>query len=243
MPEENTKTSPSRSVRKNLESAFDSKNVLVIEDDPTTRKLLKAIMESDGMEVIEAEKGRLGLSKLAQCQPDAVILDLGLPDMDGREVLRRMREWSDIPVIILSANGEVENKVEALDYGAQDYVTKPFNAKELLARLRVAFRSKPSKPEPLFEYGDLCIDFSARVVTVSGDLMHFTPIEYAILRVLAKNKGCFVPKTYIKKLIWGNVISSTDDQLRVHMSSLRKKLKNVGLDGIIKTENGVGYMI
>lgn len=243
MPEENTQTLASRPAQENFEGASDTRNVLIIEDDPMARKLLRVVIESEGWNVIDAEKGRVGLAKLAKAQPDVVILDLGLPDMDGREVLRRLREWSDIPVLILSSHEEIDDKVDALDCGAQDYVTKPFNAKELLARLRVAFRSKPSKPEPSFDHGDLHIDFSARIVTVAGKTLHFTPIEYSILRVLAKNKGCFVPKTYIKKLIWGNVISSTDDQLRVHMSSLRKKLKEAGMDGVIKTENGVGYMI
>ena len=167
----------SRPAQENFEGASETRNVLIIEDDPIARKLLRVVIESEGMNVIDAEKGRVGLAKLAKAQPDVVILDLGLPDMDGKEVLRRLREWSDIPVLILSSHEEIDDKVDALDCGAQDYVTKPFNAKELLARLRVAFRSKPSKPEPSFNYGDLRIDFSARIVTVAGKMLHFTPIE------------------------------------------------------------------
>ena len=219
------------------------KNVLIIEDDPSVRKLLRMVLESETVNVSEAAKGKDGLVELAKNPPDLLILDLGLPDIDGRVVLRRLREWSDIPVLVLSAREEIDDKVDALDCGAQDYVTKPFNSKERLARVRVALMSQAPEPEPLFVRGELVIDFSARVVKVSGEVLHLTPIEYTILRLLAKNKGKIVMTSQIKNTIWGNVLSSTDEQLRVHMAMLRKKFRNRGIDNLIKNKIGVGYIL
>ena len=220
------------------------RRVLVVEDEPMTRKLLRHSLEVEGLEVLEADCGLRGLSEAAQSLPGLVILDLGLPDIDGREVLRRLREWSSIPVIILSARGEVVDKVEALDLGAQDYVTKPFVPAELLARIRVALREHANeKSEPFYESGGLFVDFTKHKVKVFDKYVYLTPMEFSILRVLVQNRGYIVTKPQMKRLIWGDSKSSTEEQLRVHMTALRKKLRDNGIDGLIKTQYGVGHWI
>ena len=163
---------------------------LIIDDELQIRRLLRAGLEGAGYRVVEADSGQLGISQTALCRPDVVVLDLGLADMEGREVLRRIREWSRVPVLVASVRDDPEDKVAALDAGADDYVTKPFDSTELLARLRaIQRRADPAHEAPEFIAGPLRIDFVARLVRVGEREIHLTPIEYALLRVLARNVG------------------------------------------------------
>jgi two-component system KDP operon response regulator KdpE len=218
---------------------------LVIDDEPQLRRLLRLALEGQEYSVAEAATGREGLSLAAQALPAAVILDLGLPDMDGLEVLKQLREWSQVPLLVLTVREGQEDKVRALDAGADDYVTKPFDPAELFARLRAARRrhEQPSD-EPVFEAGDLKVDFAQRKVLVQGREVSLTPTEYGILRLLARHPGRVLTHAHILKEVWGPAAQERSQYLRVYMSHLRDKLglKASGTPGI-RNEQGIGYRL
>lgn len=220
------------------------KNIVIIDDEPAIRRLLATALEGPENRVFEASDGASGLVCVAQKQPEIVLLDLGLPDMDGLEVLDRLREWTDVPVIILTVRDDPDEKVAALDSGADDYITKPFHTGELLARMRsVSKRLHPAQQDSVIEVGKLRIDLLDRRITVEGQSIDLTPIEYRILQTLARSHGKIVTKPFLIKKVWGLASASNDEHLRVHMTSVRKKLRAYSCDHLIRTETGVGYRL
>ena len=218
--------------------------ILVIDDEPQIRRLLRVVLEAEGHRVLEEENGANGLVAAATHLPDAIILDLGLPDSSGTEVLRRLREWSQVPVLILSVQNAEEDKVLALDNGADDYVTKPFHARELLARLRVLLRRGQSADEPIFESGLLRIDLAARTVQVGAHEVALTATEYSLLRELARHAGKVVTHKQLLAAVWGPNAVEQSQYLRVYCSHLRKKLSQHGFPAdSIRTETGIGYRL
>jgi len=222
--------------------------ILVIEDDPAITNLIRTTLETQDYQYHFAQTGTAGLMEVTSYNADAIILDLGLPDMDGVDIIRKVRGWSTVPIIVVSARSEDDDKVEALDAGADDYLTKPFSVDELLARLRAALRRRQlddsdlSPQESVYQNGSLSIDFSAGCVYMEGKEVHLTPIEYKLLCVLAKNTGRVLTHNYILKNVWGNNISSDASSLRVFMATLRRKIeKNPGKPRYIQTHIGVGY--
>ena len=218
--------------------------VLIIDDEPPIRRLLRAALEPHAYRVCEAASGQLGLQEAAACRPDVVVLDLGLPDMDGVAVLKRLREWSRAPVLVLSVRDSEDDKVEALDNGADDYLTKPFGTAELLARLRVLLRRTPAGPEePVHVVGPLQVDLAAHLVTVAGREISLTATEFALLRVLVLHAGRVVTHKFLLRSVWGPQAESQSQYLRVYCTHLRKKLEG-GLDRkLIRTEPGIGYRL
>lgn len=222
-----------------------SPTALIIDDEIQIRRLLRAALEAASYRVVEADRGQLGISETALRRPDVVLLDLGLPDLDGLEVLRRIREWSRVPVLVVSVRDEPGEKVAALDAGADDYVTKPFDTTELLARLRaVQRRADPAHEAPEFSAGPLRIDFVARQVKVANTEVRLTPIEYALLRVLALNAGKVVTHRQLLREVWGPNAENQSQYLRVHLTHVRHKLAEAGL-GVraLRTEPGIGYRL
>jgi two-component system KDP operon response regulator KdpE len=224
------------------------RNVVIIEDDPQIRRFLRTVLPTEGFAVFEAETGERGLVEAATRKPDVVILDLGLPDMDGTEVVRRMREWSQVPIVILSARTQEGDKIAALDAGADDYLTKPFGIGELTARLRVALRHATSRlahaSEPVFVSGELKVDFAARRVTIRDCETKLTPIEYRLLSVLVKHAGMVVTHRQLLRDVWGPGYVEHTHTLRVHMASLRRKLEaDPARPRYVRTELGVGYRL
>ncbi|MFT3841936.1 MAG: response regulator [Myxococcaceae bacterium] len=217
--------------------------VLVVEDEPQMRKFLRASLSLNGYRPLEASKGSEALALASSNNPALVLLDLGLPDQDGLEVTRRLREWSKVPVIVLSARGREDDKVAALDAGADDYLTKPFGIAELLARMRVALRHSSNAPEATaLELGPLRIDLSRREVTVSGREVKLTPTEYQLLTLLARNAGKVLTHRQILVEIWGPAYADQAHYVRVHMAELRKKIEaDPARPKLIVTEQGVGY--
>jgi two-component system KDP operon response regulator KdpE len=218
---------------------------LVIEDERQIRKLLRIVLEQEDYRVLEAESGKAGLSEVALRRPDVVLLDLGLPDMDGVAVLQRLREWSRIPILILSVRDGPEDKVAALDAGADDYVTKPFESAELLARLRAIHRrAAPSSETAFFRAGLLEIDFNARAVTVKGREVKLTATEYALLKVLAQHAGKVLTHKQLLREIWGPNAEEQSQYLRVYMTHLRKKIESANTRAkLLRTESGIGYRL
>ena len=222
--------------------------VLLIEDDPQIRRFLRASLASQGYRLIEAAKGMEGIALAASQRPDLIILDLGLPDIDGLSVAKRIREWAATPILVLSARGQERDKVAALDAGADDYVTKPFGVGEFMARMRVALRHAAGaalgKEEALFEVGDLRIDLARRQVVLRGDEVHLTPIEYRLLAALVKYAGRVVTHRQLLREVWGPAFEAQTQYLRVHMQQLRKKLEDVPANPrYLRTEPGVGYRL
>ncbi|HWA08109.1 MAG TPA: response regulator [Opitutaceae bacterium] len=217
--------------------------ILIIDDEVQIRRLLRITLEAAGYRVREAETGGLGLNEAAVRRPDAVILDLSLPDLNGLEVLRRLREWSRLPVLILSVRGEENEKVAALDAGADDYLTKPFGGNELLARLRVLLRrTQPVGEASIVRFGQVEVDFNRRTVLRAGVDAHLTTKEYALLRLLLQHRGKVVTHRQILREIWGPRHEEDTHYLRVHMANLRKKLElSAGQPAFLKTESGIGY--
>lgn len=220
-------------------------SAVIIDDEKQIRRLLRLALEGAGHHVYEAETGQAGLSEIAYRKPDIVLLDLGLPDVEGVKVLRRLREWSDVPVVILSVRDDPEEKVEALDAGADDYVTKPFDTAELLARVRAAQRrSLTETGEPVFSSGPLCVDFAARQVKLKGAEIKLTPTEYSLLRVLVQNAGKVVTHRQLLRTVWGEKAESQAQYLRVYVTHLRNKLEaDRDAPKLIKTEVGIGYRL
>lgn len=222
-----------------------SRSALIIDDEKQIRRLLRLALESADHQVFEAETGEAGLLEIVNHRPDIVLLDLGLPDMEGVKVLRRLREWSDVPVLILSVRDDPDEKVAALDAGADDYVTKPFDTAELLARVRAAQRrSLTETGEPIYHSGALCVDFSARQVKLHGAEIKLTPTEYSLLRVLVQNAGKVVTHRQLLRTVWGEKAESQAQYLRVYVTHLRKKLETErDAPALIKTEVGIGYRL
>jgi two-component system, OmpR family, KDP operon response regulator KdpE len=222
--------------------------IVVVEDEPDIRRFLRASLLSKGYRLVEAATGREGLEAAETRQPDLVILDLGLPDMDGLEVIRRLREWSLVPIIVLSAKGQETTKVAALDAGADDYIAKPFGVSELLARMRVslrhAARSSQGEPTPVFTTGELQIDLAQRRVRVKGKDVHLTPIEYRLLTTLAKHAGKVLTRNQLLTEVWGRPYADQAHYLHVHMAQLRRKVENDPTrPRYLLTEPGVGYRL
>jgi two-component system, OmpR family, KDP operon response regulator KdpE len=220
-------------------------SVLVIDDETSIRRMLRYALEGAGYRVQEAATGELGLAEAATRAPDAVILDLGLPDLDGAQVLRRLREWSRVPVLILSVREEPDDKVGALDAGADDYVTKPFDTVELLARLRaIQRRAQSGDGAPVLAVGDLEVDVPAHAVRVRGHEVRLSPIEFALARVLAQHAGRIVTHRVILREVWGPKAEEQSQYLRVHLTHVRRKLAEAGLAGAsIVNEPGIGYRL
>ena len=223
----------------------DKPTALIIDDEAQIRRLLRIVLEGDGYRVIDSETGRQGLSDAALRRPDVVLLDLGLPDIDGLTVLQQLREWSHVPVLILSVRDGPEDKVAALDSGADDYVTKPFDSAELLARLRAIQRRLPFGTEdPYFQAGHLTIDFNAHTVTVKGRDVKLTATEYALLRVLAQHAGKVVTHRQLLREVWGPNAEGQAQYLRVYMTHLRKKIEIPDApEKLLRTESGIGYRL
>ncbi len=216
---------------------------VVIEDDAPIRKFLCASMGEDEAEWHEAGTGEEGIKQIARKNPDVVLLDLGLPDIDGLVVLSRLREWSDVPVIVLSARGQEKDKIAALDCGADDYLTKPFSIGELMARVRVAMRNKrKSVEEPIFESDGLRVDYVSRLVTLDGSEIRLTVIEYRLLTMLCQYAGRVVTQKQMLTEVWGPEYEDSTHTLRVHMGNLRQKIESdPARPRFIRTETGVGY--
>lgn len=226
------------------------KSILVVEDDKAIRNLITTTLETQGYGFHVADTGQKAILEAVSSQPDIIILDLGLPDMDGVEIITKVRSWSNNPIIVVSARSEDKDKIKALDAGADDYLTKPFSIDELLARIRVAFRkmnydNSSAKEEPVFVNGGLKIDYSANTVYVDEEEVHLTPMEYRLLCLLAKNVGKVLTHNYILDKIWVNVLVDRDTQsLRVFMATLRKKIeKDPSEPKYIQTHIGVGYRL
>ena len=217
--------------------------VLIIDDEPQIRRLLTVTLEANGYGVLSAVSGQEGLVLAAQHQPALVILDIGLPDLSGQEVLRRLREWSTAPVIMLSVRDDEKGKVTALDAGADDYVTKPFNTDELLARLRVALRHSDNKEDAsVVQVKNLVIDFASRRVTAGGTEVKLSKIEYDLLRLLARHAGKVLTHRQILREVWGPGHEGDTHYLRVYIAHLREKIEaKPDCPEIILTELGVGY--
>jgi len=221
---------------------------LVVEDEPQMQRLLRTSLASHGFRVLEATTGASAIAEATTHSPQIVLLDLGLPDVDGIDLTRSLREWSHVPIIVISARGREEDKVEALDAGADDYLTKPFGVNELLARMRVALRharrAGPENSTPVIELDGLSIDLDKRTVTVRGTEVHLTPIEYRLLVLLAKNAGKVLTHRHILKEVWGPAHAGQTHYVRVRMAELRKKIES-GPDHpkLFATEPGVGYRL
>ena len=223
--------------------------ILVVEDDKAIRNLIITTLETQGYQYSTAANGSQALLEAASSRPDVLLLDLGLPDMDGVEIIRKIRGWSEMPILVVSARSEDRDKVEALDAGADDYLTKPFSVDELLARLRVALRrvkkeaDRASRPEEkIYRNGELTIDYEAGVARRSGQELHLTPMEYKLLCLLARNTGKVLTQNYILREIWGLVLASDTSSLRVFMATLRKKIEPCPAKPIyIQTRVGIGY--
>jgi two-component system KDP operon response regulator KdpE len=219
--------------------------VLVIDDEQPVRRFLRVALASQGYLVDEAASGQDGISAVASGKPDVVILDLGLPDLDGTEVTRLLREWTRIPIIILSVRGSEQDKIAALDAGADDYLTKPFGAGELLARLRAALRrAAGGGEEPVFVSGALKVDLLRRIVSVSEHPVQLTPTEYGLLRVLVMHAGMVVTHHQLLHEVWGPAYRDESHMLHVNVSNLRRKIEpNPSRPHFIITEPGVGYRL
>jgi two-component system, OmpR family, KDP operon response regulator KdpE len=219
--------------------------ILVIDDELSIRRMLQVLLEGAGHTMISADDGSHGLHALALEKPDLLILDLGLPDMDGLEVLRRLREWSTVPVLILSARPDPADKVSGLDLGADDYLTKPFDAPELLARLRALLRRvTPAEEQPVMILGMLSIDLANHVAHVSNRTVPLTPIEFSLLAQLARHAGRVLTHSHLLNAVWGPKATEQSHYLRVHFTHLRRKLRAAGIVGeMIRNEPGIGYRI
>ncbi len=215
---------------------------LIIEDEIQMRRLLRVGLEGAGYKVGEASDGQQGLQEIVYQRPDVVLLDLGLPDMDGVEVLKRLREWSHVPVVVLTVREDEHDKVRALDAGADDYLTKPFSTAELLARLRAVQRRAPeAQEEPVFVCGDLTMDFVARTVAVKGREVHLTATEYSLLHELVRHAGKVVTHKQLLRAVWGPQAETQSQYLRVYITHVRQKLESAGR--LIRNEPGVGYRL
>jgi two-component system KDP operon response regulator KdpE len=219
--------------------------ILIIDDEVQIRRLLRITLETAGMDVLEADTGRTGLGEVARRQPDAVLLDLGLPDLSGLEVLKQLREWSKVPVLVLTVLAAEGDKVAALDAGADDYLTKPFGSAELTARLRAILRRVTDESEPsVVAFGNIEIDLAARIVRRGGAEVRLTAKEYAMLRMLAVHRGKVVTHGQMLRELWGPKAEENTHYLRVHMTHIRQKLEEEPhKPRHLRTESGIGYRL
>jgi two-component system, OmpR family, KDP operon response regulator KdpE len=222
--------------------------VLMIEDDPQIRRFLRAALAAEDYQFHEALTAEEGIAQAAARQPDLVLLDLGLPDRDGLEVIRGIRLWSQMPIVVLSARGQEKDKIAALDLGADDYVAKPFAVGELLARIRAALRRAApvaaDGAESVIRFGDVQADFEKRVITVRGEEVHLTPNEYKLLQVLIKHAGRVVTQRQLLNEVWGPQHTEQSQYLRVYVAQLRRKLeRDPARPKHLQTEPGVGYRL
>jgi len=222
--------------------------VLIVEDDVQMRKFLRASLSSHGYRLVEAGDGAEGLSQAAAYNPDLILLDLGLPDIDGLEVTKQLREWASAPIIVISARGQESDKIKALDSGADDYLTKPFGTGELMARIRVALRhaarAGQERSEPVLRVGELSLDLDKRTVFVGNNEVHLTPTEYKLLATLLKNAGKVLTHRQLLKEVWGPGYANNTQYLRVYMVQLRHKLEaDATRPRYLVTEPGIGYRL
>lgn len=226
-------------------SIVNNVKVLVVDDEASIRKFLRVTLTSQAYTVFEAASGKDALTRVAEDKPDILILDLGLPDIDGIEVTRLLREWTQIPIIILSVRGAENDKIAALDAGADDYLTKPFGVGELLARLRTALRHvAKTSGEPVFDTGSLKVDLSKRLVTVAGNEAQLTPNEYDLLRVLVTHAGKVLTHRHLLREVWGAEYGDELHMLHVNISNLRRKIEpDPARPQLVITEPGVGYRL
>jgi len=220
--------------------------ILLVEDEPQMRRFLRVALEGSGYRYLEAGTGQEGLALAAQHRPEAILLDLGLPDMDGLDLVVRLREWSRIPVIVISARGQETDKVGALDAGADDYLTKPFGTRELLARVRVALRhaGPEAQQEPVFVLDRWRVDLARRQVLMDGKEVHLTPLEYSLFTTLIRHAGKVVTHRQLLKEVWGGAAGAQPLYLRVYMTQLRHKLEaEPSRPRYLQTEPGVGYRL
>lgn len=220
--------------------------VLVIEDEPSLRRFLSVTLRTNDYQAVEAETAQKGLELVASRPPDLILLDLGLPDLDGIELTEQLRQWSQVPIIVLSARNRETDKIRALDAGADDYLTKPFAVGELLARLRVALRHRAraqgAAGDPIFEVGDVRVDLARRQVTRGGEEVHLTPIEYRILTLLVQNAGKVTTHKHLLTTVWGPKHAGEVHYLRVYMAQLRRKLEpDPAAPRYLITAPGLGY--
>ncbi len=219
--------------------------ILVIEDEVETQRYLELSLKSNGYRPIVSPDGRIGLQQVIASRPELIILDLGLPDMEGQEIIKKIRECSQVPIIVLSARGQEQEKINALENGADDYLTKPFSLGELFARMKVAFRHSCSNQEEKIEafyYKKLKVDTEKHLVAINNQNIHLTPVEYQILSILVKYAGKVVTYSQLLKEIWGQYSEENNNYLRVHMQHLRQKIKDDPLKPTyIITEPGIGY--
>ncbi len=221
--------------------------ILVVEDDAPVRNLIGTTLKTHGYDYITATNGESAVMQASSHNPDVVLLDLGLPDIDGMDVIRKIRSWSEMPIIVISARTEDKDKIDALDTGADDYLTKPFSVEELLARIRVTERrlsaiQSSNKSESVFVNGNLKIDYAAGCAYLSGEELHLTPIEYKLLCLLSRNVGKVLTHTFITQKIWGAAWESNIASLRVFMATLRKKIEpSADSPQYIQTHVGIGY--
>jgi two-component system KDP operon response regulator KdpE len=219
--------------------------VLVVDDEKQIRRVLETALPGHGYAVTSAASGFEALNQAAIVHPDLVVLDLGLPDLDGTEIIRRLREWTGVPIIVLSVREDENDKIKALDAGADDYVTKPFRMGELLARMRVALR-RAARPEaePVLTFGDLVVDLLHRKVLLKGEELHLTPTEYEILKYLALQAGKVVTHSQVLRAVWGPNSEGETHYLRIYVASLRRKIEaDPSQPSLIVTEPGVGYRL
>jgi two-component system KDP operon response regulator KdpE len=237
MKDQPDKTSKHMVATKNLQK------ILIIDDEPQIRRLLRITLEANRFRVSEAENAGEGLRAASMNQPDLVLLDLGLPDQGGLETLEQLRKWSSVPVIVLTVQDEESVKIAALDNGADDFVTKPFNTGELLARIRVALRhAMKTEESPVLCNGPLWIDLNARIAKVRGEEIRLTATEYSLLSLFMRNSGKVLTHSYICKEVWGNPYADNAQVLRVHIAQLRKKIEeNPSMPSLLVTEPAIGY--
>ncbi len=228
-----------------IATAIKKSTVLLIEDETQIRRLLRVFLERNGYEVLEAPTGEDGIGEAARCNPDAILLDLGLPDMDGMAVLKRLREWSQVPVLVISVRGQEDDKITALNSGADDYITKPFSTGEVLARLRVAQRhARPQEKKNVFETGPLHMNLTTRTVKIRGQKIKLTATEYALLHLFVTHAGKVLTHGHILREIWGEGDVDRTGHLRVYVAYLREKIEATPAEPeLLITEPGVGYRL
>src|SRR5436190_19244994 len=225
---------------------IESQRILVIEDDPAIRRVLKLSLNAAGYQVLESPTAAGGIKAISQDDPKVVILDLGLPDTDGLDVIKHVREWSQIPIIVLSARGQEADKVKALDRGANDYLTKPFGVQQLLARVRAAIRqavtARTTSHDSVVEVRDLKVDFARQQVWVRGDEVRLTPTEYRLLTMLVRHRGEIVTHRQLLREVWGPDSVNENEYVRVYVGQLRRKIeRDSARPEYIRTESGSGY--
>jgi two-component system KDP operon response regulator KdpE len=223
---------------------MSGERILVVDDEPQIRRALRTALAGHGYQVELAEQGEDALAAIAANPPDLVLLDLVMPGVDGIEVLRETRGWSTVPIVVLSARGQEQDKVQALDLGADDYLTKPFGMAELLARVRAQLRRRGAPPEPIVTAGDVTIDLARRLVTRNGQEVRLTPTEYDLLRCLAVDAGKVLTHRQLLTRVWGEHVASNSPELRVYINYLRRKLEaDPARPQLIVTDPGVGYRL